>query len=101
MSVEGGEAMEFAGGLANTSGKRVAAISFFVTANGVYYLSRVADQRGAEIRFVAHTGGESKVVGSIPRNPSVGLSLSPDGRYLLYSQYDQSSAELMLVENFH
>jgi hypothetical protein len=31
----------------------------------------------------------------------VGLSLSPDGQSLLYSQYDQSAAELMLVENFH
>jgi hypothetical protein len=28
------------------------------------------------------------------------LSVSPDGRYLLYSQTDQQSSELMLVENF-
>ena len=28
------------------------------------------------------------------------LSVSPDGQYLLYSQYDQSSAEIVLVENF-
>jgi hypothetical protein len=27
------------------------------------------------------------------------ISVSPDERYLLYSQYDQA-AELMLVENF-
>jgi hypothetical protein len=29
------------------------------------------------------------------------MSLSPDGKALLYSQYDQSAAELLLVENFH
>jgi hypothetical protein len=53
------------------------------------------------IRFIGHAGGESKTLGSIPRTPAKGLSLSPDGRFLLYSQYDQSTAELLLVENFH
>ena len=32
---------------------------------------------------------------------AAGLSLSPDGHYLLYSQYDRSAAELLVVENFH
>ena len=87
--------------LVTTGGGPPASTSFFVTAKGVYYLARVAGQRGAEIRFVAHTGGGPKTLGSIPRRPSAGLSLSADSRFLLYSQYDQSAAELMLVENFH
>jgi hypothetical protein len=52
---------------------------------------------GALIRFIGHAGGEPKTIGST----AFGLCLSPDGHSLLYSQYDQLAADLMLVENFH
>jgi serine/threonine protein kinase len=94
MPVEGGEEVEYAHDYAGNN-------SFFVTAKGVYYLSRAAGRGGAIVRFIGHEGGEPKTLGSIPRAPSVGLGLSPDSRWLLYSQYDQSAAEVMLVENFH
>ena len=74
---------------------------FFVTAKGVYYLAVSANRRPTLIRFAGHEGGDSTTVGSIQRPPSAGLSLSPGGRFLVYSQYDQSTAEIMLVENFH
>jgi hypothetical protein len=40
------------------------------------------------------------VVAAIDKVSSSGLSLSPDGRSLLYAQYDQQSSDSMLVENF-
>jgi hypothetical protein len=30
-----------------------------------------------------------------------GLAISPDGRWLLFAQMDQSGSDIMLVENFH
>jgi serine/threonine protein kinase/Tol biopolymer transport system component len=99
MPVEGGEEKDYVRDLGSPSALDVS--PFFVTAKGVYYLGMSADQRSALIRFIGHAGGESKTLGRIPRTPSAGLSLSPDGRFLLYSQYDQSAAELLLAENFH
>ncbi|MGA8492032.1 MAG: protein kinase [Terriglobales bacterium] len=100
MPVEGGEETDYVRDLAGPSAA-LEAPSVLVTAKGVYYLASGAHQQGALIRFIGHGGGEAKTLVSIPRTPSAGLSLSPDGRFLLYSQYDQSAAEILLVENFH
>jgi Tol biopolymer transport system component len=99
MPVGGGEETDYVHDLGNPIALDVS--PFFVTSAGVYYMSMSADQRSAFIRFISHAGGTSRVVGKIPRTPAAGLSLSPDGRYLLYSQYDQSTADILLVDNFH
>jgi serine/threonine protein kinase/Tol biopolymer transport system component len=98
MPLEGGEETDYVRGLGDLGLARNWAFS--VAANGVYYLAPGPEQRGALIRFISQAGGESKTLASIPRTPAAGLSLSADGHYLLYSQYDQSAAELLLVENF-
>jgi serine/threonine protein kinase/Tol biopolymer transport system component len=100
MPVEGGQETDFVRDIEDFGVARNWE-AFSVAAAGVYYLSPAPDQHGALVRFISHAGGESKTLASIPRTPAAGLSLSADGRYLLYSQYDQSAAELLLVENFH
>jgi eukaryotic-like serine/threonine-protein kinase len=100
MPLEGGQETDYVLGLLDLSLARNPE-AFFVATTGAYYLAPGPDKRGALIRFISHAGGESKTLASIPRTTAAGLSLSTDGRYLLYSQYDQSAAELLLVENFH
>jgi hypothetical protein len=53
------------------------------------------------IQFLSFTTGKVKTVAPIPRTPREGLSVSPDGRFLLFSQLDDAGIDLMLVENFH
>ena len=100
MPFDGGEQTTF---VRDLGGPRVTLQEspFCVAGKGIYYLADAADHRSAVIRFMGYAGGESRTIGSIPRAPAPGLSVSTDGRYLLYSQYDQSTAEILLVENFH
>jgi Tol biopolymer transport system component/predicted Ser/Thr protein kinase len=44
--------------------------------------------------------GKSKTIIRIDRPWSLALTISPDHRWILFSQWDQVSSDLMLVENF-
>jgi hypothetical protein len=93
MPPAGGEAAEFARD----------SLSFWVSTRGVYFFgNRNRGRQDSPIMFVGHAGGAPKVIGSVQRLIALapGISVSPDDRYLLYSQDDQAAAELMLVENF-
>ncbi len=60
-------------------------VSDEMSGNGVIYRYSLADQRSTEtLRMGGRLG--------------VGIDLSPDGRYLLYTQFDRIDADLMLVE---
>jgi Tol biopolymer transport system component len=74
-------------------------LNFAVVPNGIFFRPGHAD--GAwSIRFFSFHTRATTVVAPIEGTADVGLSVSPDGRYILYSQSDQQSSELMLVENF-
>jgi serine/threonine protein kinase/Tol biopolymer transport system component len=102
MPVAGGEETDFVKDFGGQSLGRTVP-PFAVTEKGVYYMAADSDAkaRGATIHFMSHDGKTSKILASVPRKPAAGLSVSPDGRYLLYSLFDQSAAEILLVENFH
>ncbi len=40
------------------------------------------------------------MIALIPKSVALGLSLSPDGRYLLYSPIDPQGSDLMLIDHF-
>jgi hypothetical protein len=75
-----------------------------VVEQGIYFLT--AEKMGRPvIEFFSFTTGRVIEVVALAKpfrlatNP-VGLSVSPDGRWILYTQEDQRDMDLMLVENF-
>jgi hypothetical protein len=79
--------------------KGVAFRGFVVTADRVYYLRQESNGSFAIRRYVIATREDSQIV-SLTKPVFLGLSMSPDGKYLIYSQRLEAS-NLMLVEDFH
>ena len=74
-------------------------LNFVVTPDGIFFVPGHVDG-GWSIRFFSFQTGATTFVAPIHGLAALGLSLSSDGRYILYSETDQQSSELMLVENF-
>lgn len=73
--------------------------NYAVTDAGVFFIPRV---RQPSVDFLRFSDRKIVTVERIgPEEPVYGMSIAPDGRSLLFSQLQQSSADLMLVENFH
>ncbi len=71
-----------------------------VTPGGIYHFG-VADDRGySELRLYEFATGKVRKLFTIEHRLEYGLSISPDGRTILYAQVDESGSDLMLVENF-
>ena len=61
---------------------------------------------GATLKFYNFATGKATHLREFSKGTQVdrgssSLTVSPDGRWILYTQLDQSSSNLMLVENFH
>jgi len=69
---------------------------------GIYFVAPVASARPA-IKFFSFATHRVTQLGVLERDPlpgPPGFTISPDGRWLLYAQVDQSVSDLNLVENF-
>ena len=74
--------------------------NFAVTQRGIYYMTSPGAARTSVLEFYDFATGKSTTILPIGA-PEYGLDVSPDGRYLSYSQLDDPGSVLMLVENFH
>jgi dipeptidyl aminopeptidase/acylaminoacyl peptidase len=92
--------MPVSGGAEHQVLPSVARRAFFPVNDGIYFIP----ERGADgkysIQFLSFATGKIKTVGPILGQLSFGLSVSPDGRSILYTQTDEAGSDLMLVENF-
>jgi hypothetical protein len=77
----------------------VAYRGFVVAADRVYYLRQEPNGSFAIRRYMIATGEDSQIA-SLTKSILGGLSISPDGKYFIYSQRLEAS-NLMLVEDFH
>jgi serine/threonine protein kinase len=71
--------------------------NFTVADQGIYF---IRNSRPASLRFLRFRGGTEVTIAQIPREPAWGVSVSPDGRSLLFSEWESVRADLMLAENF-
>ena len=71
---------------------------FDIGADGIYFIDK--PRAGARILLHPFGGSVETLLGTLEKRTSFGIAVSPDERTLLYTQYDQESTELMLVDRF-
>lgn len=78
-------------------------VNMAIVDGGIYYVP-AHDSAVGSIRFLNFANNRITTIASFQRplssDESGGLSVSPDGRSILYTQVEQAGSELMLVENF-
>jgi Tol biopolymer transport system component len=74
--------------------------AFSLVNDGIYFIAEPNADGKSSIQFLSFATGKVKTVARMSGTSSEGLSVSPDGRFLLFSQFDEPGSDLMLVENF-
>jgi len=74
--------------------------AFGIVKEGIYFIPMPdAAGRSSTIQFFNFATKKIRSISTI-KSATSGLSVSPDGRWILYSQTDQLGSDLMLVEHF-
>jgi hypothetical protein len=92
--------MPVSGGEENQVLPFVAWRAFSVVKDGIYFIPGSGADGKCSIHFLNFSTAKVKAIAPISTWPTEGLSASPDGRFLLFSQFDEIGSDLMLVENF-
>ena len=74
--------------------------AFSLVKEGIYFIPEPGGDGKSSIQYMNFATGKMKTVAPMSGIPMEALSISPDGRSLLFSQLDQAGSDLMLVENF-
>ena len=94
--VDGGQATKILDGLANY-------VNLAIVGEGIYFVP--AHGATSSIQFLNFATSQIIPVAKFEKplddfGTSGGLAISPDSHWILYTQFDQTGGELMLVENF-
>jgi Tol biopolymer transport system component len=69
-----------------------------VVPRGIYFVPADAPK---SVRYFDFTTKQVRQIFEVDRNFEDSLSVSPNGRWILYTQTDEINTDIMLVENFH
>jgi hypothetical protein len=70
-----------------------------VVDQGIYFIPTPDPTAGYSIQFLSFATRKMRLITKIEKLVELGLSVSPDRKWILYSQIDERSSDLMLVEN--
>lgn len=74
---------------------------FAVVDAGIYFIpARHAITAVSSVQFYSFATGKTRLIATTGNRAENGLTISPDGQWILFTQVDHSATELMLVENF-
>jgi Tol biopolymer transport system component len=71
---------------------------FAVGPGGIYHLGCTVDPRAVPLYLLDPATGGDRLLGKLER--AFSLTVSPDGKTILYTKVDNESRDLMLIENF-
>jgi eukaryotic-like serine/threonine-protein kinase len=76
--------------------------NYALTPEGIYFMTRAASAAPANsaIHYLDGRTGAIREVLLVEKPADLGLTISPDGQYLLFTTLDYVGTDLMLVENF-
>jgi len=74
--------------------------AFGIVKEGIYFIPKPDAAGRYSIQFFNFATKRIRSISTIESAIQGNLSVSPDGRWILYSQNDQEGSDLMLVENF-
>jgi Tol biopolymer transport system component len=75
--------------------------AYVPTRRGIFFVKQGNHRAGEFLAFLNFEDGQITTISQVSSPIDLGLAVSPDERLVLYSQMDQVSSDLMLVENFH
>jgi hypothetical protein len=74
--------------------------AFAIVDEGIYFIPRPDSADRYSIQFFHFVTKKTRSIATIESAIEYYLSVSPDRRWIIYSQVDQQGSDLMLVENF-
>jgi len=72
---------------------------FAVGPGGIYHLGCTADPRGVPLYLLNPATGQDRLLGRLEQT-FLGLTISPDGKTILYTKFESQGSDLMMIENF-